>query len=174
MTTVRDWMVAVWALLILLIACLGGCASGQVLPNPTVWVDPAIPADEVWQALQAWQAVGIEGRMVQTEQEANLKFRPEPSFTCSPDEEQGRYTTWQDGTIWIRTSCWPDITQMHGLIAVLAAHELGHAFGIREHVPFDYQTGQGTAIMNAIITLDAPILTDLDVQAFDRAWTSAP
>ena len=154
------------------------------LPVVTVWVDddPDLPLERMRAGCDIWKAEGARcefGGSV-----ASSKVRIWPYHGACVLNDDGTYTlatAYPDGKIIFNIECFrrgADKKYDLDELAIVMGHELGHQFGVWDHVPAacdaadvkthpDGQRVCGPALMNPIRRKDIRFLTPIDHLAFD-------
>jgi len=154
-----------------------------------LWFDPAshVPARPVLEACTAWTALGIRCIAVSDPRYASVIIASDAG-ACEEDEDGFAKIAsfwYSSGQLVLRSACFRDEygDEEIGRIRASVRHELGHAAGIRFHVPArcidstggkvlarTHSNGQricGPAIMNPATNEDIRQATPMDALAFD-------
>lgn len=167
--------------------------AGEVAPPPVhperhvfVWVDSrsGMPAEAFLDGCATWDLVGVGCDLTEDPDAADVHIFADDS-ECDPDGD-GSYTlayAYCCGPIVFYSDCFlfSDGTWDKQGIATVAAHEIGHQFGLWWHVPEscmgapDHPTDGpvcGDAVMNPYYDPSTPEPNTVDTLAFDIRDTS--
>lgn len=128
-----------------------------------IWVGPGLPADVIARACSVWAGYGVDCTIRQGP--ASVQFTNWPqACPVGPQGEVpavGRGTP--DGEVVLWGACLTDTT----LLEHVAAHELGHVFGL-QHVADEH------ALMFWYSGPTEPALNDADAAEWNRVHTKTP